>query len=1154
MNRVNFARLFSLAIIVAFASCSGSSNGVGGIKTGGDFIVLQTEPSDNGALFLNDAISIDFSNPVSLESASLLTFSFQVLDQIGNTVAEPVAGHFEIGTSPGDSPTALGRRLKFVPRLPTNDLYTNGGFRPGRTYVVQLVGGNPVNGTVLRDNNGKGLRDAVSFRFTTSDGVTPGQLFRNPAAGGPRRASFEFEPKDSSGLVYLNKLGAPPVEIRLAFDQPLNPSSANVPTAVETNPLTRSSNAKGRIFLEYKDPEYDPSPDDYTWIPADVTIDQETVSVVTLRPLGVLPNNATIRVIVERTLEDISGESNTSNPAYDPVFGTFRTQRSYEQQFDALVDDFLTTDNFDLAAAFAQPVAEVGPGYVKAGFAFEGTTTGAEFEPTLPETVLNTNLTLVQPKVGSAYNVSGGVFNFKNVKINPGKNVKGTGSNPMVWLVSGSFEVGGSLSVDGGQGTRVDSSGNADVPKPGGAGVCGGGDGGRGSPSSTVRDIVGETGNGPLQAPLGGGTGGSLACAAGCTRGAGGGGGSMSTQGDPNYKRQAIAPTPPTTVFPIFQQVNGAGGNGCNGAAGVTTRSLLGGIPGPIVFVDSRADNNYWGGGYNVNAGLRITGELSVPIGGGGGGGGGDLSYNSDCNTNVPNFENDSSGGGGGGGGGVLVVKALGPITVLETGRITANGGHGGGGEQQGSCNKGGGGGGGAGGMVVLMSATSINIHAKGPGNAYLYAASPAPGNDYGFSISADGGICTTLTFPLPSPGSPNSPIVQSKYPTTSGVLPPANFPNTYDGAPLGAFGGMGIVQLMAPPGPLPAGISPDQTNTILDDNIKVFRSGLQLSGTQKQAVLAWRGFPNAQGQGVDDAGNVILPPNPTLPNDYEGDIRPAPVLLPSPFAEKSRLRSYWIDTGASKRRPLFADDNLPRGIIDPQQDLRGPRYEFAGVDAATGYLSYAVANGLARVTYPEVVPLTTITGTGPATYQGEPAYFVRTAGAFGTTIDRHSQYEAELRDTNNLLVGSFRILANTENEITVSAESGALPTTATKVRVLAKFFKVVTSGSEGLGQTYPGSTAGTRVPVANVRIGFAFHQDPANPTAQRWPALPNTFEYDLANPAVQESIRALGAAFVQWDILFDMRFKVAALDDPPALKPDSPRPELHFLRLPFRF
>jgi len=41
--------------------------------------------------------------------------------------------------------------------------------------------------------------------------------------------------------------------VRLRFDQPLNPSSANVPVAIPTDPLTRNSNNHERIFLEYDD-------------------------------------------------------------------------------------------------------------------------------------------------------------------------------------------------------------------------------------------------------------------------------------------------------------------------------------------------------------------------------------------------------------------------------------------------------------------------------------------------------------------------------------------------------------------------------------------------------------------------------------------------------------------------------------------------------------------------------------------------------------------------------------------------------------------------------------------------------------------------------------------------------------------------------------
>ena len=1147
MTRASCTRLISLAVLATFAACGGGGS-TGGL-TGGDFVVLSTEPSDNANLFLNDSIRIDFSNPIDMDSVDRSTFTFQVFDQVGQVVAEPVAGEFVLGRSPGDA--TVGRRLEFQPVLPTNNLYTNGGFRPGRTYEVQLVGGNSNNGTVLRDTSGRPLAVPRTFTYRTADGTTPAALFRNTLPGGPRRTGFEISPTPDSNGVVLNKLGSPPVELRLRFDQPLNPASSNVPTEVETDPLTRNANSRGRVFLEYDDPVFG----DNWWIPAEVELESNsaTGSTLIVRPLGVLPNNADIRVVAERTLEDISGESNVANVAYERIFATFRTKRSYEQQFDGLVDDFLASSNVDLTAAFSEPVGEVGPGYLKAGFEFEGNVTGAEFEPSAPLTVLNTDFTLVQPKNGSAFNVSGGVFNFRSVNIPAGRTVQGQGTNPMVWLVSETFTVSGTLSVRGGDGQRVNTSGNANVPKSGGAGVCGGGDGGAGSPSSEQRDEAGEAGNGPQQLAGFGGQGGALSCTAGCGRGAGGGGGSLATQGDPGFKQQ-VQPAgsipigtgnpAPVNPFPIFQQQTGIGGQGCIGSTGRPTRSLEGAVPGPTIFVDARTDNNFWGVGVRYDTNLRITGEMSVPIGGGGGGGGGDLSYNSDCGVEDPNFENDSSGGGGGGGGGVLIVKALEEIIINEGGRITADGGSGGGGEPSSSSTRGGGGGGGAGGMVILMSAKEIVIQASsGNGLDYSYQD-----DDYQFAISADGGVCVTGTQP---------PIVTGKYPASGTPItfnPDTNINSwieIYDEAPLGGFGGMGIVQLMAPPGES----NSDNTNTVLDDNIRLFAGGAEQLGQNKIDLLSWRGFPNSFGVGVDDQGQPVNPSGLD-----EGEIRPAPVLLPTPFAGKSRLRSKWIDTGATARRALVADDNLPRGIVEQGGAQAGPNYEWAGVEGdpasvALGYANYEVSQGLARVVYPEVVaPVGILNRNANSSYLGQPAYRVTLVSpAMGQVDDRYVQYEAELLNGSGELLGSYRILSHTQNELVLSPESGALQTAASQVRVIAKFFDVVTNGQSGLGGTYAGSLSG-RVPVANIRFGFAFHQNPQDPSAQRIPAAAGTYLYDLTDPAVQEQIRQLGASFVQWDLLFDTRFKSVPGDSPPELNPETPLPELQFLRLPFRF
>jgi hypothetical protein len=134
-----------------------------------------------------------------------------------------------------------------------------------------------------------------------------------------------------------------------------------------------------------------------------------------------------------------------------------------------------------------------------------------------------------------------------------------------------------------------------------------------------------------------------------------------------------------------------------------------------------------------------------------------------------------------------------------------------------------------------------------------------------------------------------------------------------------------------------------------------------------------------------------------------------------------------------------------------------------------------------------------------------------------------------------------------------LSSANGALDSTAVEARVVAKFFEVITDGQDGLGGSYIGNS-GARIPVANVRFGFAFHQDPQDGNAARYPATPGTFAYDMTDPVVQEAVRALGANFVQWDILFDTAFKTVTQDGPPNLNPETPRPELQFLRLPFRF
>jgi hypothetical protein len=803
---------------------------------------------------------------------------------------------------------------------------------------------------------------------------------------------------------------------------------------------------------------------------------------------------------------------------------------------------------------------------LRAGFAFEGGTVTRDYHPTTAEVVLNTAFTQVVPAQGLPFTVNGGVFQFRDVTIPQGVRVVGQGPNPMVWLCSGKFVVAGTLTVGGGDGARVDTLRSANVAKAGGIGVCTGGNGGDGTPTATRRDLRGATGRGPRQEFGKGGRGGLFACEGNCYTGngyqdsgggSGGGGGAMATQGDPHWRGAVPNPAPqPNSPTPLtatsFQQWLGFGGAGCsnlnNAANGSGNRSafLRGGEPGDLVFADTRSNNDFWGSAVDFASNLRITGELALPVGGGGGGGGGDTASvpNPTCSPTESQFINDYSGGGGGGGGGVLVVKALDEIWITATGRIDADGGNGGGGEQVGGGGEAGGGGGGAGGMVILMSARGIRIEAHGNANLatprFAYGATgnaPFAGNDYTFAISADGGICRTGGFEGPS--------ILEKYPANGGTMLPGT---TYDENPTGGLGGLGIVQLMVPPGD-----NSDGTNTKLDDNIHFHWPGGLSTATpsalmlpvQKRQLLAWRGFAQANGDSVDDTGT------PTNIGSNEGDIRPAPVLMPVPFGARSRARSPWLDTGRSQRRPLASPDGQPRAIVVTEGAEVGPRYEFAGL-REDGYVDWSpLGTAGVRIEQPTRVAATPLAAVfANAMFLGQPAYRLQLqTPTLGDVANRWAQHEAELLNASGARLASFRIVQHTAAELLVDTGRELLPEGATHLRVAAKFFAITTRDVEGLPHRVPLGSS-TAVPAANLRIGFAFHTDPGGTGGTRFPAGAQEFVHDLDHGDVLTWLLANRPRYVMWDVTFDLTYN-AGIGAVQTLRPDVGRPTLQFLRLP---
>jgi hypothetical protein len=1162
--------------------------------SGGDFFVFATDPQPDAQVFLNDSIFITFTNDVDLGTANLNSVSFAVFDLNGNSVQEQPRGTFAVHPVTDGVPGNT-RVLEFRPAFPTNDTFSDGGLRPARKYLLQLAQGDARQGVTLRDRNGKGLLEPFTLPFQTVPGDTPSQLFRDRVGGGPRVVSVTVTPA-ADNVVYLGKKSEGPVEVRVRFDQPLNPASTNIPKLLDPNPAVinpRQVTAaqKGRAYLEYDDPDYGAA----AWIPATVDLEDNSNSGSTLllTVAGVLPNNANVRVIIDARLEDLSGDSNRNNNDYQRVAHTFRTEAAREPQFDAVLENFENSDQLDLAPTFLEPLAEFGAGYVRAGFEFEGTEEQFDYFPRVREVQLNTDFTQITPSNGAPFNVSGGVFQFRNVTIPQGVTVIGTGSKPMVWLVTGDFLVEGELRVAGGPGARVDTLQSANFPTPGGIGACGGGNGGRGSPSATDSDRQGENGFGPFQTPSGGGRGGQHSCTSSvqnCGRGGGGGGGSFSTQGDPHYILAWVT-NPPQPTYPFVGL--GRGGRMCLSNNGTQAE------PGPLGFTDTRRDNNFWGAGIdqarNGGAGLRVLGELLNTRGGSGGGGGGDSG--SRCPPN-PGFITDTKGGGGGAGGGIIVIKALGRVIIKGSGLINANGGNGGGGEQAGTNGNAGGGGAGSGGMIVIMSGSGIHIVRHGQptqSGVGAYAdgvVNSATNGAYDFAIQCDGGVGLRGPF--------QGNAIDGKYPGRGG--PTAN--SVWDVNPIGGFGGMGLVQLMAPPGDRPITDSPDGTRTRLDDNIFFYDDdarltlglaspnphapgGPAMTGTLKARFIGWRGFINEAGVGMDDVGMEVRLPNN---NNGEGDIRPSPILLPAPFGAISRARSRWIDTGATVRVPdPTGVDNTPRRMVErvdqsdptnPFTSLKaGPTYLFSGLfhgaSEPQGYVRYEQsATGVQRFVPAVLSAPAAVAGVeGNATWRGKSAYLLRLAApsaVLGQIPGRYTGYRAQLRNTLGSVLGVYRILGHTGTEIYLSPEGGFLPEEpTTAVQVLADMIGFRNNEGEGFGATF--TENGRNVPFINARVGFAFHINPKDARAGTDPnripqdATKFLYELDLQRPEVMRQIRDLGkqssplagAVSVQYDILFNLSYsEISAgnVNSRRVVVPSAPRPELRYLVLPFQF
>jgi hypothetical protein len=702
----------ALLAALAFAApgCGGGGGGQGPDGAGQGLQLITFIQNGVNNLSLNQILEFRFSEPV--DPSTVHSASMQVRE--GPSFGRAVNGVYRV----------VGSTVFFEPTLPGRCDLTDAGFQPGKTYRITLVGF-PEQFSIKNlagesgpdgyiPGSGQPLQSTMNFEFKTRLDTDPLLFIDQIAATSP--VVTTTSPQNGTPIVVVQADN----KIVITFSENLDPCTVNAtnirfqewerggvgtfvdpgapggpksgfttltPSTVDDgnigNPFSWGSSTGGAVA---------PSPQ---LIRSNIVLTQSFSStVVTITPeFGRFPENALCVVELTFGIKDLGGSTLV------PLVFAFTTENLASQQGTYQVK-FLGETPIDPTATTADVNTARSPGRAQGWWllAGDGDNGANMLIPGLPtqaptcttplqqndgvkdnldantaNITLDTGLTLNTCPNGTDGSVAV-VYEFQSFRIRSGRHVFVVGENPAIILVQGAVNIdaNGRLHIRSSTATGTAQNngqiGNDSrtVDPAGGAGLVGGGDGGKGyRPNNAVT--YADSGMSPAGSPSGqnvqGGVGGGL-------------GGVQATK----------------SSFGTGFGSAGGGGGGGHSAAGTGGGTV------------QTTNNPFKGPATGTGGAIVGTLQMFLPSAGGGGGGGG-----SNTQTASTFIGYDGGGGGGGGGGGFIDFTSASSITV--NGIINAQGGTGGSGEGPHNFYLGAGGaGGGAGGGVRMLTPGTINI------------------------------------------------------------------------------------------------------------------------------------------------------------------------------------------------------------------------------------------------------------------------------------------------------------------------------------------------------------------------------------------------------------------------------------------------------------
>jgi len=1127
-------RWLPIVVVGALLSaCSGSGSGSSGASSA-SFTLSSTGVADGQTWQINRPIKFTFSQSVDFDTVTLNTINIQRID------GAPVLGEFALDETDLDPVDSQPRAVLFRPSCPTVDDFSDAGFLPGSVYYQVNVQSAENGATTVRSlRSGQALQFGRTLRFKTPDAIVlsdlfldtklgpPAPLFSDGVVDGCRIEVLDPESGEMTPIPFVRggdgvgrlegdylvpnnfySVPATQVHIYLEFNQAVSPTSDNISST--------------RLTLQYEETV---GGGDWTSIPTQLELVAnctETGATVRIDPVGILPQDRPLRVVVSAQFEDLVGDRNIVEL---DQFATMHTAAALDSEGNEVVTGDEILERFDPAdrvfedatAALDAPHAfwgnsTTGASGLQAPFAFEGTGgPGGDFDlyiRTGSEVVFDTTSTMFLGGPNGSPQTSqlavNGKLNVRDLLIEDGAELRIQGANPALILASRNVTVQGVISINGSSAPSVFTLDTPNQPESGASGQGGGGDGGTGSYLTTQVTPKGGNGFGAYNKPNLGGEGGDSGWHEsdndlGIRRRAGGGGGGQLGHDFLVYAADGATICPYEIMIGLNAEAGFVGHDEGHSTQG--DHIPWGGHVGPSPFSDQGGtDDDFFGTKRKAFGTVDeevVIGELPFPTPGAGGGAGGDGTWCSSYPPDTLVYNRQEKGAGGGGGAGALTIRALGNITVSGSGQIQAIGGHGNGGENTLYVNRvGGGSGGGSGGHIILEAGGYVNLSSLDANHVGIVARGGEGGageSNQGGAANGEQSFWDDGKHPgWPTPGTINASNVHPPWiPTLPQPCIDLNASlhggQRYVRRCAGGDGGPGLVQIHV--GNLSGPVAEHDVKYPNDDESKLW--------------------------------NVCYPP----PVGYD-PLEQAWVdhLLPT-FGRYSKAQSKWMPLGAAVVRP------------GDEVGLDTLVFLFDGTSTATGIVD---------------VSGTAITPLAPILEPGSP---VQDAGLPDVVAPNTVRFDASDLDLANevykwnpsllrefrLSIGaeSYDVAAATYDEVTDTLDVTVSTSTVIGqglVRLRPRYFRVRTGGVQDYLPT-----------TAEIKIEFQATESNSQGTPDQTAIFPGPGDWATDIGTLSTAPGNKEFRFVRYRVTFDIAKEGE-------LSSSSLRPVLEFLRIPFEF